>query len=220
MIEKDEGHTKINTVRIIQLFEADLNFTLSLVFGQRMMQFVGKHCSRHNSQYGSMAGKVCQSAVLNKILSFELSSLLKQGTAGMEVDAEGCYDRMIPALVVVACRRLGLPRKPGWMLLDCMVSMKHRVRTTVGESNETYSSTSENILYGTGQGSGGSPSCWTATADIILSAMSKNHQGYYVENLTKTKFYHRLKDIFVDDASLLTKEDADSTTITKLKNNA
>ena len=39
MLEKDKGKPKINPLQIIQLFEADYNFLLALIFGHRLMKF-------------------------------------------------------------------------------------------------------------------------------------------------------------------------------------
>ena len=70
MLEKDKGQPKLHQLRIIQLFEADLNVLLSLVFGHRLMKFAQKHCNINKLQYRSMNGKQAQSAVLNKVLTY------------------------------------------------------------------------------------------------------------------------------------------------------
>ena len=71
MLEKDKGSPKLHRLRIIQLFEADYNFLLALVFGHRLMRFAQKHCDFNESQYRSMNGKQAQSAILNKILMYD-----------------------------------------------------------------------------------------------------------------------------------------------------
>ena len=57
MLEKDVGQPKLHRLRIIQLFKADYNFLLSLVFGHRLMTFARKHCKMNELQYRSMSGK-------------------------------------------------------------------------------------------------------------------------------------------------------------------
>ena len=42
-----------------------------------------------------------------------------------EFDAMANYDRMIPALVALACRRLGMNIKACSMMLDAMENMQH-----------------------------------------------------------------------------------------------
>ena len=67
MIEKDPGSPKIHQLRVIQLFETDFKFFLQTVFGQQITTFVAKYCNLNESQYESKAGKLCQSAILNKV---------------------------------------------------------------------------------------------------------------------------------------------------------
>ena len=81
MLEKDKGKPKLNRLRIIQLFEADYNFTLGLVFGQRLTKFASEHCGLNQSQYGSMRGRQCQSAVLNKILTYDIFRMTREDAA-------------------------------------------------------------------------------------------------------------------------------------------
>ena len=71
MLEKTPGDSRIHWLRIIQLFEADLNFLLALIFGHRLAMFANKHCNMNYSQFGSTAGRQCQSAVLNKVLLYD-----------------------------------------------------------------------------------------------------------------------------------------------------
>ena len=113
MLEKDKGSPKIDRLRIIQLFEADYNFVLSLILGHRLMNFARKHCQFNESQYGSLKGKQAQSAIHNKVLTYDYFRLQKDNAATVEFDAAANYDRILPAIAVIACRRLGLANKVG-----------------------------------------------------------------------------------------------------------
>ena len=111
MLEKDKGSPKIDWLRIIQLFEADYNFVLSLVLGHRLMNFSRKHCQFNDSQYRSLKGKQAQSAILNKVLTYDYFRLQKENAATADFDAAANYDRILPAIAVIACQRLGLATK-------------------------------------------------------------------------------------------------------------
>ena len=150
MMEKDKGSPKITRLRIIQLFEADYNMILSIVFGKRMIQFAQKHCKMNQSQYAA-PGKQCQSAVLNKIITYDIMRLQRQRGAATEYDAVACYDRMIPDLVVAACQRIGVNKNAGDMLRDSLKSMVHSVRMAHGESENNFTNTEEHPIFGTGQ---------------------------------------------------------------------
>ena len=77
------------------------------------MYFAAKQCSLNESQYRSKQGHLCHSAMLNKILTFDFLRLTKKGGSYVEFDATANYDCMIPALVPLACSRMGLGSAPG-----------------------------------------------------------------------------------------------------------
>ena len=80
MIEKDKGSPKLHRLRVIQLLEADLNFCLSLVFGKRMMKFATQYCGLSENQYGSKGGHICQSAIMNKVLTYGILRIKKNSS--------------------------------------------------------------------------------------------------------------------------------------------
>ena len=80
MLEKDPGKP-IDRLCVIQLFEADFNFLLALLFGHRLIGFACRHCLINESQYGSMNEKQAQSAVLNKIMLYDYFRMTKENAA-------------------------------------------------------------------------------------------------------------------------------------------
>ena len=201
MLEKDKGSPKINRLQIIQLFEADYNFLLSLVFGHRLMTFARKHCLLNPSQYGSAKGKQAQSAILNKILTYDYFRLHKEDAATSEFDATANYDHILPAIAVIACRRLGLADKIGDLLYDSLTKLKHKVRTIYGLSTE-YGPTVDYPLFRTGQGSGGSPTFWAVIADVLFNTMDSYGHGMKLRDPTGRIVNGRNEDGYVDDTSL------------------
>ena len=113
MIEKEKGNPKLHRLCIIQLFESDFNFCLKTVFSDRLMGFASRYCGLNESQYGSRAGCLCHSAILNKVLTYDILRATKKDGAYAEFDVVVNYDFMIPELVVLACKRLGLEDAPG-----------------------------------------------------------------------------------------------------------
>ena len=150
---------------------------LALVFGHSLMKFAQKHCELNQAQYGSSAGKQCQSAVLNKILPHDIFKLLRKDGAMSELDVIACYDQIILALVVLTCRRLGLGISASEMLLDALRDVVHRVRTGHSVSVGKYAPRDNMHHFGTGQGSRGSPSFWRAILEVILNAVDTKGEG-------------------------------------------
>ena len=201
MLEKDKGRPKIDRLRIIQLFEADYNFFLSLVFGHRLMGFARRHCQFNESQYGSLKGKQAQSAILNKILTYDYFRLQREDAATSEFDAAANYDRILPAIAVIACQRLGLAVKAGDLLYSSLEKLTHRVRTLYGLST-AYGTTADCPLFGSGQGSGGSPTFWAVIADALFNTIDDYGHGLSLQDPRATVRCNRNEDGYVDDTSL------------------
>jgi hypothetical protein len=72
-LPKDTGTPRINRIRRITLIEADLNLSLSLLFGRRMMDNAESYNLLHPHQYGSRQGRMSISAVLLKRLSYDIT---------------------------------------------------------------------------------------------------------------------------------------------------
>ena len=84
------------------------------------MKFASTHCGFNESQYDSMAGKQVQSAILNKMLTYDYFLFTKENNATSEFDTQANYDRIIPALAVIACQQLGLRQKGADLLYDSL----------------------------------------------------------------------------------------------------
>ena len=128
-----------------------------------------------------MHGRQCQSAVLNKRLTYDILRITRQDAAAAEFDVVACFDRIIPALVVVACRRLGLGKQAGDLLLDSLTGLQHQIRTSHGTS-QPFTETTTVKHFGTGQGSGGSPAAWNVIDDVLLRTVDEQGMGLNISN--------------------------------------
>ena len=61
-------------------------------------------------------------------------------------------------------------------------------------------------VFGTGQGSGGSPRFWLAVADVMFQCLEEDLAGFKLQNPEGTILHKRNEDAFVDDTSLLVDE--------------
>ena len=165
------------------------------------MKFARQHCQLNALQYGSMKGKQAQSAILNKILTYDYFRLQKENAATSEFDAAANYDRILPAIAVIACERLGIATKIGDLLFNSLDQLKHKVRKMYGLSTE-YGPTDNYPLFGSGQGSGGSPTFWAAIADVLFDTMDDFGPGLVLQDPRGDQISQRSKDGFVDDTSL------------------
>ena len=70
MLDNGKG-VYIENLRIIQLLEADLNFMLGFIWSKQLNQAAAWEGLFDSSQY-ALPGKTCNSAVLMKVLFFDL----------------------------------------------------------------------------------------------------------------------------------------------------
>jgi hypothetical protein len=97
-----------------------------------------QHHLLHPDQHGSRKGKMSISAVLLKRLSHDIIRQAQMDAVMLNNDASTCYDRMIPSLVMLKCRRAGMSREAAKVVLTLLQNMKYYVRTAYGISPEAF----------------------------------------------------------------------------------
>lgn len=93
---------------MIQIIEADQSQCLLMLFTRHLV-YTAENTSYYLPQW-STRNQNCTSAVLSKVINLEYSRICKIPTAWRENNAKGCFDRIIPSLAVLNCRRYGAPR--------------------------------------------------------------------------------------------------------------
>ena len=66
LLEKDQGSPWTNRLRIIELFDSQVNCGLQIIFGSRMIKNAVKKGLIHPSTYGSVPNRTAQDAVMEK----------------------------------------------------------------------------------------------------------------------------------------------------------
>jgi hypothetical protein len=206
MFEKDPGSPKLHRLRVIHLLEADYNLVLKIIFARRMVWNAEDHRALGDSQAGSRPGRCAIDVALQKALTYETALTTKTNLATFDNDATGCYDRIITALAMIACRRLGVPESACLLQAITLASMIYYIKTARGISSGTYTNTIWDPIFGTGQGSCASPALWLAISIILLQALSLSGHGVRFESPTKEWTHERHADAFVDDATLVTND--------------
>lgn len=160
MLQKDAGSTCCNRLWTITLFESDLNQAKRIFIGHKLSHHLDDNNLLTSMQYGSRPGQQCQSAVLHKILSHDISRLSKKTSAFVENDAIGCSDCLVNNLLLLLLRRLGFAA----LIFSCLGALwdntTHLIKTLYGTSSVTYSNSVDKPLFGPGQGSTTGPPFW------------------------------------------------------------
>jgi hypothetical protein len=203
MIEKDAGNPCIHRLRIIHLFEADFNLYMKMQWGKRLVKRASKHLLLNTGQFGSVPNRTAIEPILLAQLTNDNCRILKKNMARFDNDASACFDRIIVPLAMLAARRCGMPDNAIRIHADTLERMEYSVKTHYGTSEDTYSGTKEEPLFGTGQGSGASPAAWLSLVVIIMNTMDKLIQERVRFQAPDNPVTHsRLIDAFVDDTSI------------------
>ena len=136
-------------------------------------------------------------------LTTDISRLLKVNLARFDNDASACYDRIIVMLGMLAARRCGMPTNVVSTHAEALRLMKYTIKMIHGISEKNYQGTPFECLFGTGQGSGASPSVWLSLVVILMNTIDKlTPECMYFQSPDGKIKHSRRADAFVDDTSL------------------
>jgi hypothetical protein len=203
MIEKDKGKPNINRLRIIHLFEADLNLFLKLQWGRRLIRHAKKYGLLHPCQHGSVPGRTTMDPIMLTQATNDLCRILKHNIARFDNDASACYDRIIVALAMLAARRCGMPANAIRSHAETLQFMRYSVKTHYGVTKDSYTGTPFEPLFGTGQGSGASPAAWLSLVVVIMNTIDKViSDRMRFTSIDGSCTHSRLMDAYVDDTAI------------------
>ena len=91
----------------------------------------------------------------------------------MDNDATAAFDHVLPALCVVTCRQLGMPKAAQRCFFKILRQMEYSVTTAHGESAQTYRANAEPEMLGQGvmQGGGASGPNYSSQQHPVLNAV-------------------------------------------------
>jgi len=114
----------------------------------------------------------CTSAVLHKLLCYDITHHTKETAAFIENDA--CFDRVVNNLLILCLQRLGMKPSAMQSLGLTWAQCIHYIRTQFGISSQSYRNTSNNPLLGPGQGSTIGPFLWIICYCLMVDSMRKD----------------------------------------------
>ena len=203
MLEKDPGHPWIHRLRIIELFDSQVNAGFQIFIGRKMVWSAVERNKLHESSYGSTPGKMAASAILQKVLCVDQLKLERRAGGMFDCDATGCYDRIIPPFASLHLQALGLASSIATFLARLIFVMERHVKTKHGISKESIKTTKNQPLLGIGQGNGGGPAIWLAHLTVMFTALSSICKGFTTRCVNGKKKLCTVGTGYVDDVTLL-----------------
>ena len=125
---------------------------------------------------------MAQSAVINKLLYYNISHQTHVGAAFMDDDARACYDRIVTKHSSLETRKWGLGAQITNFTTKFINSQNFHIRTSHGISES-------------GQGLSWAGPRWTATGDSITKIMSTECAGMYYTDPTNTYTVKKMETI-------------------------
>jgi hypothetical protein len=98
MLEKDFGVPKIHRLRIIHLYEADVNLLMGIYFARKLVRHIESRNQFNEGCYGNRAGLSVHEPVLMEELQNTICYLSRTNRVDQDNDATACYDRIHPNL--------------------------------------------------------------------------------------------------------------------------
>ena len=176
MIEKDLGSAKIHQLRVIHLYECDLNLLLGLY-----MREMDQHCEDNHllnkGSYGGRSGRRSIDPVIVDIIQVEIVMITQRILVRFNNDVTACFN---PIMLHILCLCLRLNQMPAHftaLLGNVLQYANYAIKTANGVSKETYSHSTESPVFGSGQGSTVSATGWRKLVSIALDMHNKQRFG-------------------------------------------
>jgi hypothetical protein len=204
MIEKIAGCLKINTLRVIHIYEANYNLILKILWARRLVWNAHDKDRLNEGQAGSRPGRNAINVVIKKEMKYLCSCLTRTGLATMDNDAKSCYDRIICNLAMLVSQYFGMTPNATATQANTLQEMKFRLRTAIGDSKQFFKHSTSTPFHGTGQGSCASPALWLIISSILIDCLAQLGNGLTMKKIIGNLTLQQWIDGFVDDTSLFT----------------
>jgi len=200
---EQSGNINAEEHRTICVSEIDSNTNFKLIGKQAMWNGErSKALTRDN--LGGHKGMRPVEVSMNQRLLYDLIRAKRGRAVIMSNDAWGCYNRIAHIAILLALRRLGIPRPPILAMLETIQKMQHYIRTAFGESTQSYGGDpSKPATQGILQGNGAGPAGWFAICSIMIDCMKAEGYGYADVSAISQHAMNLVCLAFVDDTDLV-----------------
>lgn len=176
MILKEPGNTKIHRLRVIHLYEADLNLILGVKWRKLVHHGIDQHLFSP-WQFGGLPGRDALTPAFLEEIQWETSRASRRSLLRMDFDATSCYDRIIPSIASLAGRSFGQHKALCLVHARFLAEAKYLLKTKLGISDDFFSHCQLAPIYGTGQGSANSPIIWVLISSRLFQAHASIAHG-------------------------------------------
>ena len=193
---------KWEKLRIIQLMEGDFNGGLRYLFGRKLMRYADTTNINSESTYGGRKSKNCHEALARIQMAKESFRIMRIPAISIDVDASACFDRQLRNLIGITNRRTGATKEMNQCQTKTLEKMKHHVKIAQGVSTDSFQHSTDNPVFGSGQGSGAGVPNWHSHNEAIIATYKKYHKGITMSTPDNQVTVTQDVVSFVDDNTL------------------
>jgi hypothetical protein len=205
MLGKDSGIPRIHRLRVVNLYECDLNLLFSLFFRE-----LDQHCEDNklinSGVYGCRPNRRAIDPVFVDATQTEMAMVTRTPLVKINNDATACFDRILVHLLNLCLRSYGMLKKLTKILGELLRVARYAIKTGIGISKETYQHSDESPAFGSGQGSAALAQGWTKLVSTLFDIHDKYGYGceYGCEYADPWKLYSAIIGMlgFVDDNNI------------------
>jgi hypothetical protein len=106
MSRKDSDSSKVHRLRVIDLYEADLNLLLGVKW-RSLIHHSTDHSFLYSGQFDGLPGRDAMTPIFLEELQWESSRASRRSLLRMNFDASSCFDRIIASITSLASRSYG-----------------------------------------------------------------------------------------------------------------
>ena len=154
-----------------------------------------------DEQYMGRNRRQAQSAVINKILCYNLPRQMRMMSACIDIDARACYGRIVISLSGLEGRKWGAPFKLSQFTTKFIESQQFTTRTGFGILKRYYEYSDDKPIQGSGQGIGWAGPRWINSSDTGSNIMKKHCAGVYYYDPSGDNEVRKCGDYFIDDTA-------------------
>ena len=202
MIEKEKGNPKLHRLRVIHLYECDLNLLFGICF-RKLQQHTEDNFMLNPGCYGGRPNRRAIDPVIVDVTQTEIAMILRRALVRLQNDATACFDRILSHLAQICNRSFGLDKAIAAILGWFLHLATYYIKTGMGVSKTGYKHTKESFVGGTGQGSVASMYAWGMLASRLIQLHDEHNFGAKYKSVGKS-----MHDIiigmlgFVDDNNI------------------
>ena len=202
---KKKTEPRYDSLRIIEIFEGDYAAMTKLMM-RTIMDHLEKAKDTVAGTYATVRGGSTHQAIFSRVWSYDIARIRRSPIATIDNDSIGAYDRMVPQLLSIIIRRIGISDNATKTFILQLIQRSRRIQTAFGLSDPIETITPDGkmeYLGGIGQGNPGGPICYHAQLIPMIRTMENLTPGYNILDPSGKIKYTQHISSYVDDCNSL-----------------